>query len=85
MVNMTTIEVEKGQVISVVWLDSSSLHGWVYSDLVAEPKVIESVGFVAAITPEAVTITSGRCDAGGVVNPLTIPICCIQEFRIIEA
>jgi hypothetical protein len=80
---MVTLEVEKGQTIYLVWLDSSNQHGWVYDTVVPQAKVIESVGFVVAQSDEAITITSGRSDSGGVVSPLNIPICCIRSYKII--
>lgn len=81
---MTTIQAEKGQTIYLVWFDSANLHGWVYDDLVAQPKVIESVGFVVSVDDDAIAITSGRSDSGGVISPLIIPTSCIQKYKTIE-
>ncbi len=81
---MTTIQAAKGQTIYLVWFDSANLHGWVYDDLVVQPKVIESVGFVVSVDDDAIAITSGRSDSGGVISPLIIPTCCIQKYKIVE-
>ncbi len=81
---METIQVEKGQVVHLTWYDSSSLHGWVYEDVAATPKEIESVGFIVAVGEDAIAVTSGRSDSGGVINPLTIPICCIRKYKVLE-
>lgn len=80
---MITIEVETGQTIHVTWFDSASRHGWVYDELQAEPKVIESIGFVAALGTDAIVLTSGRSETGGIINPLTIPICCVQSYKVL--
>ena len=81
---MTTVHAEKGQTISLVWFDSSCLHGWVYDDIVAQPKQIESVGFVVSVDEDAIALTSARSDSGGVISPLIIPLSCIQSYKIIE-
>jgi hypothetical protein len=73
-----------GQCVHVIWLDSSLQPGWVYEDRIPVPKEIESVGFICGIAPEAVQITCTRSKSGGVIAPLTIPICCIRDIRTIE-
>ena len=82
---MTQVKVRRGQCIQLTWLDSSILGGWQYSgDLKAKPKEIESIGFICAVSPDAIAITEGRSETGGVIAPLTIPICCIKEYKIID-
>lgn len=81
---MNKLQVETGQAIRLTWLDSSSLGGgWVYDELQAHPKEIESIGFVCDVNDTAIMITSTRSPSGGVVSPLTIPIGCIQEYTVI--
>ena len=75
---------DQGRTVHIVWFDSANLYGWVYEDLVAQPKVIESVGFVVSVDDDAIAITSGRSDSGGVISPLIIPTSCIQKYKTIE-
>ena len=82
---LAKLHVEKGQCVYFTWLDSSTVgNGWVYDELKAHPKEIESVGFVCDLTPSAVMIAGTRSASGGVVTPLTIPIGAIQVYKIIE-
>ena len=75
---------DQGRTVHIVWFDSANLHGWVYEDFVAQPKVIESVGFVVSVDDDAIAITSGRSDSGGVISPLIIPTSCIVKYKTIE-
>jgi len=70
--------------IFVRWFDSGLRGGWVYDIKEPTPKEIESVGFVCAASEEALTITCGRCESGGVIAPLTIPSGCIIEYKILD-
>jgi hypothetical protein len=60
------------------------MAGWVYDDSPPVAKVIESAGFVTAVTNEVIQITHSRSETGGKMAPLTIPLCCIQDYRTIE-
>ena len=71
----------------IVWLDSCyKATGWVYEDedLKANPKEIESVGYVCDITDKGVMITSTRSGTGGVVSPLVIPLGSIIDYNLLE-
>lgn len=81
---MVLNNIERGQGIHLFWLDSCVGSGWVYDDLEAHPKEIESLGFVCDVTPDAVMITSTRSSSGGVVSPLTIPAGCIHKYSLLE-
>ena len=82
---MILTNVERGQLLKIVWWDSSNLNGWVYAeDLVAKPKEIKSVGYVVDFNDDAVMITPGTSESGGVITPLTIPTCCIQRYNILD-
>jgi hypothetical protein len=79
------IDAKVGQVISVTWFDSCTVNGWVYDEeFEAHPKVIESVGFVVAVSEDAVAISGGRSDSGGFISPISIPISCIRKYKIVE-
>ena len=86
---MIDIKIEKGQGVHVIWLDSSSLgRGWIYEDEIGthgiKPKVIESLGFAYDLTDQALALTSTRSKSGGIISPVIIPLCCIQDYSIIE-
>jgi len=59
-------------------------EGWVYDDLVALAKEIETIGFVCDARNDAVLIAGSRSQTGGVISPLSIPIGCIVEYKLIE-
>lgn len=82
---MPTITLEKDQCVYLRWLDSTNLSGgWIYDTLTAHAKEIETIGFVVDCNEAAVMIVSTRSNTGGVVNPITIPLGCIQEHKILE-
>ena len=83
--NQNIEDAREGQAALIMWVDSSMRPGWLYGKEVdAEVKKIESIGFVCAVSPEALTITCSHSDTGGVVSPVTIPKCCILECRLID-
>lgn len=84
---MNKIEIEKGQIVYLFWLDSTNLTGgWHYlgDTFRAVPKEIETVGFVLDISDTAVTISSTQSNSGGNVDPLTIPLGCIQDYKLLD-
>jgi hypothetical protein len=83
---MATPKIEKGQCIHVDWLDSSYLGGggWVYGDLVAKAKEIESVGFVIDASEDAILIAPTQSSSGGCLSPVAIPFGCIVKITHIE-
>ena len=82
---MPTPTFEKDQCIHIHWLDSTNISGgWIYEDLTAHAKSIETIGFVIDANDKAVMISSTRSSSGGIVNPITIPIGCIQGYTILE-
>lgn len=82
---MKNITFEKDQCVYLRWLDSTNLSGgWIYDTLEAHAKEIETIGFVVDANEHAVMIVSTRSDTGGVVNPITIPLGCVQEHKLIE-
>ena len=74
---------QKGQIVTVDWVDSSILGGWVYGDVEATPKQISSAGFVVGMSDTAIVLSCSHSDSGGVIAPLTIPICCIENYTIL--
>lgn len=74
----------EGECARVVWLDSASLGGWHYDLSKFGAKVIESVGFVCALTDNSLILANSRSDSGGVIHPIAVPFCCILEYKSIE-
>lgn len=82
---MKNLVIKKGQCVYLHWLDSATYgSGWVYEDIKAVPKHIDSVGFVLKVSPEAVLITSTKSESGGSVAPIAIPTCSIETYKILE-
>ena len=80
-----TINLEKDQTVYLRWLDSTNISGgWIYETLEANAKEIESIGFIVAINDKSLMLVSTRSNTGGVVNPITIPLGCIQDYQLIE-
>jgi hypothetical protein len=66
-------------------LDSTNISGgWIYDALTANAKEIESIGFVVDVNDKSVMISSTRSNSGGIVNPITIPLGCVQEHKVID-
>ena len=82
---MNTIKLEKDQCVHLRWLDSTNISGgWIYDALTANAKEIESIGFVVDVNDKSVMISSTRSNSGGIVNPITIPLGCVQEHKVID-
>jgi hypothetical protein len=81
---LTDIKLEKDSLVHLRWLDSTNISGgWIYDALTANAKEIETIGFVVDADNKAVMVSSTRSNTGGIVNPITIPLGCIQEYRIV--
>lgn len=82
---MDKFEYEKGQCVYIFWLDSTNvMGGWIYDELKATPKEIETVGYVIDVSDKAVMLSSTTSNSGGIVNPIVIPLGCIQAHKLIE-
>lgn len=83
---MIQTDVEVGQCIHCRWLDSGTFaHGWVYGNSKrAEPKEIETVGFIVDLTERGIMLSATRSTSGGYVDPIIIPLISIESHRIIE-
>ena len=83
--DLVSHKLEKDQCVYIHWLDSTNMMGgWVYDKLTAKAKDIETVGFIVDVNDKAVMVSSTRSDSGGVVNPISIPLGCIQDTRLFE-
>lgn len=82
---MNILKVKKGDCLHIIWLDSATYGpGWTYEDIKPRAKRIETIGFVKALSKEAVLITSTQSASGGSLAPLAIPIGCIESYNILE-
>lgn len=76
------IKLKEGEAVRVSWYDSIALNGWKYNkEGLGKAGRIQTIGYVAHNSAEAVAITSSIGTQGGMLDPINIPWRAIEKLE----
>ena len=76
------VKLKEGEAVRVSWYDSIALNGWRYStEGLGKAGRIQTIGYVAHNTNEAVSITSSIGKSGGFLDPISIPWKAVEKLE----
>jgi hypothetical protein len=75
---------ENGDLVAIIWEDSSSHSGWTWPPVGLEIGTVRSCGIVVEASETQIIITTAMNDEGAVMSPLAVPVSAIKEIRKLE-
>ena len=70
--------------VIVDWVDSAVEHGWQSEEPISEPLRCKSAGWLMHDGDSCKVISAHISEAGGYIDPMTIPIGCIRKIRVVK-